>query len=138
MLHSEGFTITAATAAQPHCISHISSTDLCDGEGLLLGVLAQADHEQHLGGEQQAAGVLLARAAHDGHLQGHVQLRPAQGLQHLPVARPEGGGLETSDCTYHHILTFHILLIFSLIAHVLQETISVLCSGTQRQTSRTH
>ncbi|KAG7255634.1 hypothetical protein CRUP_006245 [Coryphaenoides rupestris] len=39
------------------------------------------------GGEQQAAGVRLARPAHDGHLQGHVHLGTPQGLEQLP-----GGG----------------------------------------------
>lgn len=32
---------------------------LCDGEGLLLGVLTEADHKQYLRGEEQTAGMLL-------------------------------------------------------------------------------
>lgn len=69
---------------------------LCDGEGLLLGVLAHTDHEQNLGGEQQAAGVLLARPAHDDHLQRHVELRPPQRLEHLPAV-PESPHTEAVE-----------------------------------------
>lgn len=60
---------------------------LCDGEGLLLGVLAEADHKEHLSGEQQTAAVLLTWTTHNGHLQRHVELWPTQRLEHLPVER---------------------------------------------------
>lgn len=63
------------------------AVDLGDGEGLLLRVLADAHHEQHLRREQQAALLLLARASHEHHVQGHVHFRPAQRLKHLPVAK---------------------------------------------------
>lgn len=76
---------SAPPAPQPLPLLPRAGRYLCDGEGLLLGVLAHTDHEQHLGGEQQAAGVLLTRPAHDDHLQGHVELRPPQRLEHLPA-----------------------------------------------------
>lgn len=62
---------------------------LCDGEGLLLGVLTEADHKQYLRGEEQTASMLLTWPTHDGHLQGHVELRPPQRLEHLPVVIEE-------------------------------------------------
>lgn len=72
---------------------------LCDGEGLLLGVLTKADYKQHLRGEEQTASMLLTRPTHNGHLQGHVELWAPQRLEHLPVVREQSkqGGMDVRN-----------------------------------------
>lgn len=68
------------------CLCFLTAASyLCDGKGLLLGVLTEADHKQDLRGEEQTASMLLTWTTHNGHLQGHMELRPAQRLQHLPA-----------------------------------------------------
>ena len=64
----------------------LRTVDLRDREGLLLGVLADTHHEEHFRRQQQAPFVLLARAPHQNHIQGHVDFWSAQRLKHFPVS----------------------------------------------------
>lgn len=83
---------------------------LCDGEGLLLGVLTKADHKQHLRGEEQTASMLLTRPTHNGHLQGHVELRAPQRLEHLPVVREQSkqGGMDVRNNLWQYSMLHYL------------------------------
>lgn len=67
-------TLSVHSNAHGNCSFSEAFLHLRDGEGLLLRVLAEADHKEDLRGKQQASSMLLARPADDGHFQGHVQL----------------------------------------------------------------
>lgn len=104
--HKVSHSLSARQHSYRSWFSVVRNTHLCDGEGLLLGVLTEADHKQHLRGEEQAASVLLTWPTHYGHLQGHVELRPTQRLEHLPVERKQA----KRDVCYKQFITHNQIL----------------------------